>query len=282
MLISAASSLASAAPPAPMPGFKRKRPVGISASAKRKKADVRMVGLRPTQKSKLLSVLKGHTTFTTTVARLSSTAIAATASVHCLTSSTAATTAISSSGQIIPLCDSASLNFVEIRGHLAIRAVDAAMAATSYPGDVRILVVRFNKPIAQPTAAGTLPPVTEVLESDNYNAFPIASDVQNGRFQILSDRNFRIDPFGMGAGATSSSMPAASQAVNYKVKVKRQVDFLSSTIGPGVNGNGGHFDSDQAAGQVSKGLLCMYVISNFSGASFAPYGTLNTRVQYTA
>ncbi len=264
-----------------MPPYKRKlmSSIAFSASQKKRKGSQAMVGLRPTQKSKLLSVLKGHTQYTPTVARLAVALIGGSASVHCLHSTTASATAAAGTGQLGNIADSAMLNFLEVRGHIAVRAVDAKVAATSYPGMVRLLIVRFKKAELQPDASGTLPPITEVLESDDWDAMPIASDVQNGRFTILSDRNFSPSNWVAVQSTNEPNVPCASVAVNYRVKVNRQCDFVSTGVG-GATTNG-HYDSDTAFGQVNKGLLCMYAISNHSGGGFAPYGSISTRLQYT-
>ena len=113
-----------------------------------------------------------------------------------------------------------------------------------------------------------------------------AQDAANAnRFTILSDRIFDLgralqysdSSLGMDGGAKRLTF-------NYSVKVNKQMFFK----GPANSTNpGGHYDSDTAPGQVTKGVLVMYHISD-KGAGVAGtdasncIGQLITRLNYTA
>lgn len=227
--------------------------------------------VKPSQKSKMMSILKGHTETAITVLRKDG-GVSATATVHCLTSSTPAATAAENTGQLGIGEDSAQLNYIEFRG--TVRVPFVTVVAGNFGSAVRVLIVRYFKPLLLPDASGTLPPITEVLEADDINALPIANEVQNGRFHIISDK--MLQP-----RETSDKLNLLM--FNYKVKLNTQCKF--ERPGQTVAGNefaGGHYDSGSTLGRVSAGLLCMYIIGEASGAAAEPDMTMRSRLNFTA
>lgn len=260
---------------------KRSRPDGIRAASKRQKAAAqpRAVLMKPSQKAKMLSILNGHTESASVVTRLQG-SVATTATAAVLTSSTASASASSSSGQLgAGNVDSVLLNYVDIRGKIFNDVyVAAAAAAGEYTPAARLLVVYFNKPIQQAAAGGaTLPPITEVLESDELESMVIAPDKQNGRFVVLSDRIIK-PALQATPGATNAGVPIGRTDFQYRVKINKKCHFVSASSATGL---GGHYDSSATPGLVNKGLLVMYWISDYSGAGFVPQADIRTRLNFT-
>jgi len=207
-----------------------------------------------------------------------------------LTSSTAAATAASGTGLISSDADKAQINSVSLRGFWDVRPMIRTLAQgqTAFGGcRARMLVVWFYKPQTATSAAGTVPPITEVLVSDSVDSM-VVPDTQNaGRFSILSDRIWDL-----GSNVTYSDAPIGYQypngkliqSFNYTVKVNKSCSFTKNAD-PTTN-LGGHYDSDVQNGQVSRGLLVLYALSVGNTGATTDCGTIVhtciSRLNYTA
>jgi len=229
------------------------------------------------------------------VARLSTNITSTTA--MCLTSSTASSTAASATGLIVCDVDKAHINSVLIRGNMQLYPIANTLAqylATPKPSArARLMVVWFYKPALPPSAAGTLPPITEVLVSDSLDSMIVQDTANAGRFSILSDRMFDlgsnqyvVDTTATQSYAINRSSDRNQLSINYMVKVGKDCSFKA----PAVSSNpGGHYDSDagQTNGLITKGLLVAYILTdgcaNVAGTD-AGLGDFNitTRLNYTA
>jgi len=210
--------------------------------------------------------------------------------ICCLTSSTANATAASGTGLIATDADKAQINNVRIKGRLIVRplACTAAQlaATTSMAGRLRMMVVWFYKPQTATSAAGTLPAITEVLVSDSASSLPVPDTQNQGRFQILSDRTFEV---GTNLHASDAVINAVTgdlyHNIDYTVKVNKSCSF-SNNADPSSN-LGGHYDSDEKKGQISRGLLMLYLLADGMGnvaGTDGGYGllTISSRLNYTA
>jgi len=218
--------------------------------------------------------------------------------VYCLTSSTAGSgVAPSGSGILATSADRAQINHVEIRGSYVLRPISctpAQLAITSKPcARMRQLVVWFYKPKQDAAAAGTLPPITEVLVRDDIESLAVPDTDNAGRFTILSDRIFNlgrnlvaVDTTATQAVALHAEAGLNTLNMSYTVKVNKQCFFKKNA--DDVTNLGGHYDSDVDNGQISKGLLMMYTIADggygVAGTDVGQlYGVAHiTRVNYTA
>lgn len=238
--------------------------------------------MTPSLLSQVKALLASKQRDATDVAR-NNAALAGATTVSCLTSTTDFATAVSGTGLIEADCDEAHLNHVRIKGQLinsALLDVDPSSGADSY---IRVMVVQFNKPLLVASAAGTLPPITEVLVTDALTSLPVTDAANGGRFKILSNKLFNM---GTNTFAATTAVGSArvsgvnNRFIDYTVKINKQCKFKSPTLSGGTSA-GGHYDSDVPAGQVDNGLIVMYVQSTAAG--FGTLGmTLNTRLNYTA
>jgi len=201
-------------------------------------------------------------------------------SICCLTSSTADATAASGTGLLDLDGDECLINSVHIKGSVdnqALLDLDPAGDADNF---VRMLVVWFNKPLLVASAAGTLPPITEVLVTDSILSQFVTPAANGGRFTVLSDKIWNV------GNNTYQSAIAAGHArtsgknkhiLDYTVKVNKMCKFAA----PSVSGTpAGHYDSDVAPGRIDKGLLILYKMVLQAGSS--TLGTvINTRLNYT-
>jgi len=215
---------------------------------------------------------------------------ALTTRLHCLSSSTSNGTAASGTGIIATDSDRATINHVDIRGSFTLAPVicTTAQAAALKGGfRARFIVVWFYKPLLDASAAGTIPPITEVLVTDTLDSMYVQDAANAGRFTVLSDKTFNM---GRSLLLSDSSLgqqghlPASTVPFKYRVKVNKQMLFRA----PANDANpGGHYDSDVTNGQITKGMLVLY--SNFeqegvvagSDAAAVNYNLI-TRLNYTA
>jgi len=213
---------------------------------------------------------------------------AAATAIYGLTSSTATATAADTTGLIITDSDRATINSIAVRGQFDLRPIAATVAnaiATQSSCRQRLIVAWLYKPTTDASAAGTLPPVTEVLVSSSVDSMYIQDAANANRFTILSDRTFDLGR-ALLLSDSSLGMDGASKRVtfNYNVKVNKQM-FFKAPANPTYPG--GHYDSDNNPGQVTKGVLVMYHISD-KGAGVAGtdagncIGQIITRLNYTA
>lgn len=200
--------------------------------------------------------------------------------IACLTSSTAKATAASGTGLLDMDGDEALINSVKLLGTVSYPCTVDITNAGDDELLYRQLVVWFNKPLLVASAAGTLPPITEVLVTDSINSMPVTSAANGGRFVILSDKIYNLGTNIIGA---DTAVPGAringriTHHFNYRVKVNKSCKFAAN----GVSGApSGHYDSDVAAGRIDKGLLILYEQTlNAQGHTAAV--AIQTRLNYT-
>lgn len=206
----------------------------------------------------------------------------------CLMSTTDFSTAPSTTGLLDTDADEVMVNHVRIKGEFGQPMKSIANPDEDYGTRVRQLVVWFNKPLLVASAAGTLPPPSEVLVDVSVDGLPVQNASNGGRFKILSDRQWNL---GRNGFYFEAAIPGASTGVfapiiegrsrvpfDYTVKVGRTCKFVApSSSGPGA---GGHYDSDQPAGQVSSGLLVMYTIQSSTAPLYVELVS-KTRLNYT-
>lgn len=217
--------------------------------------------------------------------------------VFCMSSSGAVGVANSGTGLIATDSDRAQLNYVKIRGSYNLRplSVTVAQMAATFRSKCRVrhLVVWFYKSKTDPSAAGTLPPITEVLVSDGVDSLVVPETDNCGRFTILSDRMFDCGRNLIASDLTATQAYALSQydssnvvGFAYDVKINKTAEFKVNA--DPVTNLGGHYDSDVSNGQISKGLCVLYIVAEGgAGAAGTDVGTLvginlTTRLNYTA
>jgi len=207
----------------------------------------------------------------------------------CATSSTANATAADTTGLVVADSDRASINHLDCRGVFTLDPIASTTAQSltvKGEAEVRLIWVWYYKPSTQSSAAGTLPPITDFLVSDDINAMYIQDAANSGRFQVLSDRRWNV---GRALQLSDSSLGQSGRgpinaAFNYRVKVNKVQSYKA--VADNTN-KGGHYDSDTGAGQVTKGLMVGYLIgSKGLGVAGTDAGilraTLITRLNYTA
>lgn len=209
-----------------------------------------------------------------------STASLATTTLACLTSSTDYATAASGTGLLDLDGDECLINSVRMRGVLSNQAILDLDPAGDYDATVRKLVVWFNKPLLVASAAGTLPPITEVLISDTIASLPVTNAANGGRFVILSDKIWNLGTNTYQAvtavGHARVSGPV-TKFFDYRVKVGKMCKFAANS----VSGTpAGHYDSDVAPGRIDKGLLVCYTMI-VNGGHTNVLDTTYTRLNYT-
>jgi len=255
---------------------KRKSEVMAYSSAASKKAKVAsVVKMTPLKKKQLNSLLKSNTNDTGTNARFTGTGLTTTAIVANLTADQATVTS-NGPGSLKGSGDCALINYVDYRGFIQIPSSVSSIAGGA-GSLVRFLTVRFNKPLQDNDVVGTLPPVTEVLQTDAFSSMPIPADVQAGRFSIISDRVFHAKASNAvlwNGAAPLNYVSSTMLPINYRVKVNKYMNFLDTQTTAGTTDSG-------EAGAVQQGLLVLYVLAQYTDAAMQPDLTLNTRVNYT-
>lgn len=208
-----------------------------------------------------------------------STAVQVATTISCLTSTTDFATAASGTGLLDMDGDEALLNSVTISQELKNTCQVRLDSSTDFDSIVRTIVVWFYKPLLVASAAGTLPPITEVLVADNVESLYVPDTQNAGRFTILYDKNINIGTNTLAVAATGAYPRISGQ--NHKihtftVKIDKRCHFRVA----GVSGTpSGHYDSDVTQGQVDRGLLVMYNVVDISATG--PNVTNITRLNYT-
>lgn len=200
--------------------------------------------------------------------------------ISCLTSSTAFATAASGTGLLEVDGDECQLNTVQVRGGIQNPAVLDLDPTGNVDVLVRHIIVYFNKPLLVASAAGTLPPITEVLVSDDIHSQFVTATANAGRFVVLSDRRFNLGTNSYQAATAlghARNTGVSHRHVNYVVKVNKRVKFAANAVSTTP---AGHYDSDVPAGRVSKGLLVMYNQAAVTGGATVS-SLINTRLNYT-
>lgn len=199
---------------------------------------------------------------------------------QCLTSTTNASTAASGTGIMDFDGDAALINHITVKGRIHLPCYVDATPVAQAPTTVRKLCVWYNKPLLVASAAGTLPPVTEVLVTDDIQSQFVTDSANSGRFTVLSDRMFHIGTNTVTSNDANGSARISGPlwvSLNYKIKVNKSCHFAGNC----VSGTpAGHYDSDLASGRIDKGLIVMYTIGFAS--SQGPVEVSTTRLNYTA
>jgi len=208
-------------------------------------------------------------------------AIAAT-TIACLTSTTDFATAASGTGLLDMDGDSALINHVRIQQRLDNLGV-VNLDPTGDGADVliRTLIVWFKKPLLVASAAGTLPPITEVLVTDDTSSLPVPDTQNAGRFSILYDKTDNVGVNSVAVAATGAYPRINGKNTvtrDFTVKINKSCHFRTA----GVSGApSGHYDSDVTQGQIDNGLLIMYTLHRNSTTNGAVTVTNFTRLNYT-
>jgi len=207
----------------------------------------------------------------------------------CLSSSTDKSTAVDTTGLITTDSDCATINHVDLQGYFSLSpiACNVAQSISAFgQAEARLIVAWLYKPAIALVAAGTVPAVTEVLVTDSIDAMQLQDTANAGRFTVLSDRRFNL---GRALQLSDSSLGTSGNGgtlvpFKYRVKVGKKMEFKA----PANDTNkGGHLDSDTSAGQVTKGILCAWILwKKGAGVAGTDCGSnsafLTTRLNYTA
>lgn len=157
---------------------------------------------------------------------------------------------------------------------------------------VRRLTVWFYKVPDPATTTGVLPQLADVLEADGaataMESLPLAKPKNAGAFTIIDDKRWYIGAANLSTTATqafaATSGPCRVDFDDY-IKVDKDCSFAADCNGTaaGTSGVGGHYDSDVAQGQVTRGLLMQYWICDGGGGSAAALAMVgNSRLTYMA
>jgi len=112
--------------------------------------------------------------------------------ISCLTSSTDFATAASGTGLLDMDGDSALINTVRILQRIQLTCIEDLTPVGLSDAQYRTIIVWFYKPLLVASAAGTLPPITEVLVSDNLISLVVQDTANAGRFKILYDQTDKL------------------------------------------------------------------------------------------
>jgi len=202
-----------------------------------------------------------------------------TTSSSCLTA-TQGFTGTATTGLVAADADEVLVNTVRIKGYHELPAGLDVNTDGIRDTHVRLLLVWFYKPLLVASAAGTLPPITEVLEADEIEAFPVTAAANGGRFVIISDETWNLGCNVYQAITNPAGMintGRSKQYFDYTVEVDKKLKFKSDATDAAA---GGHYDSVVSAGQVSRGLLVLYCQPSM-GCDESLNLQLNTRLNYT-
>lgn len=238
------------------------------APARQLALDKQVRALIASKRKEAADVTRTNLAFTTTL-------------LSCLTSSTDFATAASGTGLLDCDADEVLINTVRIKGRVENRAVLDLDPVGDTDLTVRKLVVWFNKPLLVASAAGTLPPITEVLVTDAIESMFVTAAANGGRFVVLSDKKWNLGNNTYQAVTAVGHARVSgrnTQFYDYVVKVGKKVKFVTPSLS-GTNA-GGHYDSDVTAGRIDRGLLVMYTMFQSVGAAIAA-DTSTTRLNYT-
>lgn len=168
------------------------------------------------------------------------------------------------------------------RGAVFDAADGAALIAD--PPRARLIMVQFREPATLPSAGGTLPPVTEVLESADIDALFLSKDNNGNRFAVLEDREYNLGFLGGGATTFGDGNQMVSKG-----------DFIDLKVGKVCHLSEAASDDTPTGGfatgvpHVNKGLIVCYLLGSGPAAVYGPGATQpgiqwasKTRVNYTS
>lgn len=178
--------------------------------------------------------------------------------------------------------DQVMINHVRCSGFHSLPASLDVDTSTNNDTVVRHLVVWFYKPLLVADAVGTLPPITEVLVSDDVNSLPVQATANGGRFVILSDKmwNLGVNTYQSAAAAGAAINNGRSKRYfDYTIEVGKMCKFVKhgdATSGPG------HYSSTNLDGQIDRGLLVMYSQVSLGVPTCAPTTVMVTRLNFAS
>jgi len=177
--------------------------------------------------------------------------------------------------------DEVMINSVRFRGYQELPASLDVNTDANRDTYIRHLVVWFYKPLLVASAGGTLPPITEVLVTDELHSLPVTAAANGGRFIVLSDRmwNMGVNTYqAITAVGAAINTGKSKQYFDYTVKVGKTVKFKESST---TNAPGGHYSSNSAPGQVDRGLLVLYSQVAIGASAQTCNTVMTSRLNYT-
>lgn len=209
-----------------------------------------------------------------------------TTTVSLLTSNTNFATAVDATGVLSTDQDCVTINSATVRGMVELQALEDVTPVGISAASYRTIIVMMKKPLTIASAAATLPPITEVLQTDSINSLYVESNANSGRFTVLYDKTVVLGTNTVAVAATGAYPRQTGPLVHIediKVPVNKMCYFKDEGYlgGAGNSGSGGHYDSDTSKGQVSAGLLLMYTLSDNAGEAGTIVVTRETRINYT-
>lgn len=200
--------------------------------------------------------------------------------ISCLTSSTDFAVAASGTGLLDMDGDKCLINTLTIRQAFTNTMLAAATFGTANAMMVRTIIVWFYKPLQVPSAAGTLPPITEVLVTDSVGSLYVPDTANAGRFTVLYDKTDNLGRNLAVTGAATYTNTSGNNKIDREIKLK--IDKSCSFSANAQSGTpAGSYDSDVAPGRISKGLLCLYTVVSGAPASGTLAVANSTRLNYT-
>jgi len=225
----------------------------------------------------------GRARYTPTIGRtINFTADSATVP-QCLSSSTPNHLAPLGTGLFKTISNQVMINTIEVSGYVLQQPwVTTGSIAGYFPPAVRKILVWFHAPMMTPVGGvgqGALPPLTEVLENQGYDAMYRTDNTD--RWTVLWDKIFEL-----GWCVERETLNDHEQIVtgvnkhyyNINLNIEQMVTYADrSTRGS----PGGHWSGDSALGRVNTGLIVMY--TNVHEPVLMPIiDVCSTRVSYTA
>ncbi len=172
----------------------------------------------------------------------------------CLTSSTAYNTAASGTGLLTASdSDKVRINSVWLKGHAY--AVGATTAAQ--PPRLRIMVVWLYTSVQLASAAGTLPGCHQdvlvgTTDIDSIDLMTKQKGEVSSSFKILWDQTIEMGQASTGHGKIGHTIDIFVP-INQTMTLK---DPSTDTL------LAGHYDSDESAGQITRGIPMLYVMAD--------------------
>jgi len=233
-----------------------------------------------TLESKVRALVKGKTKDTVSVAR---SATLTTTTVSCLTSGTDFAVATNGTGLFSVNADEVMMNSLDLNEVIELQGLEDVTPVGLTAAVVRTIIVYFYAAYLPASAAGTLPPITEVLETDAVASLVVPDTQKKGRFKILYDKTTTLGSNTVAVAATGAYPRIAGNNIhtlNTTLKLGLPCKFKAEANSDGSI-EGGHYDSDEPGGQVSTGLLCMYRVGKNHSTAGTTVVTCNTRINYT-
>jgi len=196
-----------------------------------------------------------------------------------LTSTTAFTTASETTGLINTDNDKVRIRSIRLRGSYLLQSIATAAGAGHTLPRVRQMVVWFYKPTYGVNISGILPPLSEVLANVTIDAIPETQTQQGGSWVILHDTTYDFGVWMSDANGNHQNGPIAHN-FDVNIPVNRSMSFKKP---PTAAYPGGHYDTSQDAGQISRGypILYQYLEGTTTSYSQPILMTTNCQVLYS-